>query len=306
VGEPTAVPEDIVLDPEFASLLPPHTPEELSQLEQNLLADKRARDALVLWKGRSILVDGYGRLPLCRKHGLPYPLVERDFADREAVRRWIISNQRGRRNLTPEWAAYIRGETYLAEKQSQGGTGANRHTKAPAEQSGKSCHSAKTEERLGAEFKTSSRTIRNDGDFAEAIDTLAQNCGDDARQQILCRQTPLTRKEVVQLAKEEPAEQRQALNEAVARKKAKQKRAKPPKAPKPAEAEEATASTGTKEETITVPKEPRACAKSLMLQLGPEAAAQVQQALARLLGSQAAEPGAGRPKGRRRRPVGAV
>src|SRR5262249_48203383 len=152
-----------------------------------------ARDALVLWKGRSILVDGYGRLPLCRKHGLPYPVVERDFADREAVRRWIISNQRGRRNLTPEWTAYIRGETYLAEKQSQGGTGANRHAKGPhdaAEQSGKTCHSAKTEKRLGAEFKVSARTVRNDGEFAEAVDNLAQTCGDEVRQQILSGETP--------------------------------------------------------------------------------------------------------------------
>jgi hypothetical protein len=288
-SEPTVRAEDIIFDDEFASLLPPRTAEEEAQLEQNLLAEKGARDALVVWKGHNVLIDGYGRRAVCQKHGLPCRTVERDFADRADVRQWILNNQRGRRNLTPGWEAYIRGAAYQAEKQPQGGTGANQHRPGcagPAEQTGKSCHPANTEERLAAEFKVSPRTIRNDADFAGAVDTLAKNCGDEARQQILSRQTPLTRKDVVQLAKKEPEEQRRALTEATASG-GKKTRTKSQEAPTRARATETT---------MTVPRAPQALAESLLRQLGRKAAAEVHQALGRLLGRQAAAPGTGRPK----------
>jgi hypothetical protein len=241
----------------------------------------------------------------------PLPEGRGAFPDREAAKRWVINNQRGRRNLTPERAAYYRGLIYLAEKQSPTGRPASKGTEAsglpqgPGEAGGKSCHRPKTEQKLADEFKVSARTVRNDAAFAKAVDTVAQNCGPGARQQILSGDSPLTRQEVIALADKDPEEQRRALNEAAAsgKQKARAARAKTPEAPLPAKTGGATAPTGTGQETIMVPKEPQACAESLVLQLGREAAAKVQQALARLLGSQAVEPEAGRPKGRRRRPV---
>jgi hypothetical protein len=94
----------------------------------------------------------------------------------------------------------------------------------------------------------------------------------------------------VQLAKNEPEEQRRALKEATASG-GKRARTKSPEAPTRAKATETT---------ITVPKEPKALAESLLRQVGRKAAAEVHQALGRLLGRKAMEPDTGRPKGRRR------
>jgi hypothetical protein len=51
---------DIVIDPEFAKLIPPLMDEELSQLERNIVNDGEIRDPLVVWgqgdKGRPIVL----------------------------------------------------------------------------------------------------------------------------------------------------------------------------------------------------------------------------------------------------------
>ena len=39
------------IDPEFKALIPPLSPEEYTQLEHNILAYKRCRDAIVTWDG---------------------------------------------------------------------------------------------------------------------------------------------------------------------------------------------------------------------------------------------------------------
>jgi len=49
----------------------------------------------------------------------PFKTIEKDFPSREAVKEWIIKNQLGRRNLTPEKIAYLMGKEY-EEKKKQG------------------------------------------------------------------------------------------------------------------------------------------------------------------------------------------
>jgi len=58
------------IDPEFASLIPPLTPEELAQLEQNILAEG-CRDALVVWdrSARALFKQGMGT---CKSDGCKY------------------------------------------------------------------------------------------------------------------------------------------------------------------------------------------------------------------------------------------
>jgi len=86
----------LTIDPEFKALIPPLAPEELAQLEANILADG-CRDPLVVWSG--LLIDGHNRHAICSKHGLTFQTVEREFADRQAAELWMIGNQMGRRNL---------------------------------------------------------------------------------------------------------------------------------------------------------------------------------------------------------------
>ena len=85
------------IDKEFASLIPPLTPDEYSQLEKNLLAEG-CRDRLVVWG--DILIDGHNRLQICTKHKIPYDVVSLKFADRDEAMKYIILNQFGRRNLS--------------------------------------------------------------------------------------------------------------------------------------------------------------------------------------------------------------
>jgi hypothetical protein len=91
---------DIIIDPEFAALIPPHKAAERALLEQSLKAEG-CRDALVVWARHNILLDGHHRLELCREHGIAYRIVEREFNCREDAGIWMCNNQRARRNLEP-------------------------------------------------------------------------------------------------------------------------------------------------------------------------------------------------------------
>lgn len=99
----------LVIDEEFKALIPALTADEYKQLEDNIVAEG-IRDALVTWQG--ILVDGHNRYEIAQKHGLEFDTVEKDFADRNEVIRWIILNQFGRRNLS----AYDRARLALKLK----------------------------------------------------------------------------------------------------------------------------------------------------------------------------------------------
>jgi N6-adenosine-specific RNA methylase IME4 len=87
----------MIIDPEFKALIPALAPEEISQLEANILAEG-CRDPLVTWQG--ILIDGHNRFAICSKLGLAFQTLEREFTDRSQVVEWIIRNQFGRRNLS--------------------------------------------------------------------------------------------------------------------------------------------------------------------------------------------------------------
>jgi hypothetical protein len=85
------------IDKEFASLIPPLSADEYSQLEQNLLAEG-CRDRILVWG--DILIDGHNRLKICTAHNIPYEVTALEFAGREEAIKHIILNQFGRRNLS--------------------------------------------------------------------------------------------------------------------------------------------------------------------------------------------------------------
>lgn len=94
----------IIVDEEFKSLIPPLSPDEYSQLEENIVRDG-IRDPLVVWhvpNGDDILIDGHNRFEISIKHaGIPFQIKRMTFDLRKDVIRWIILNQFGRRNLSP-------------------------------------------------------------------------------------------------------------------------------------------------------------------------------------------------------------
>lgn len=105
----------IMVDAEFKALIPPLSPEEYAQLEENCLRDG-IRDPLVVWAtnhGTQILVDGHNRMKIAAEHGgMHFDVVEKKFDTRADAEAWIIKNQLGRRNIT----AFVRSELALKLK----------------------------------------------------------------------------------------------------------------------------------------------------------------------------------------------
>ena len=102
---------ELIIDEEFACLIPRLSDEEFGRLETSILAEG-CRDAIILWSGKNIIVDGHNRFQICTDHRLSFSYVEKEFADRTDAKVWIIQNQLGRRNLTD----FARAELALALK----------------------------------------------------------------------------------------------------------------------------------------------------------------------------------------------
>ena len=87
----------IKIDPELKSLIPPLSPEEMAQLEENIMEDG-CRDPLVLWD--ATILDGHNRHDICTRNGIVFGTVRKSFSSRDDAKAWIIRNQFGRRNIT--------------------------------------------------------------------------------------------------------------------------------------------------------------------------------------------------------------
>jgi len=90
---------------ELEVLIPPLTSEEFKQLERNIL-EEGIRDPLVTWNG--ILVDGHNRYRIATEYDIEFVTVEKEFADMNAVKEWMVTNQLGRRNLQD----FVKGELH--------------------------------------------------------------------------------------------------------------------------------------------------------------------------------------------------
>lgn len=103
------------IDVEFQSLIPPLTFEEKEMLEESILSEG-CRDAIVVWN--DTIIDGHNRYEICKKHGIPFETVNREFESRNEVIEWIIKNQFGRRNLPLHERARLalRLKSVIAEK----------------------------------------------------------------------------------------------------------------------------------------------------------------------------------------------
>jgi N6-adenosine-specific RNA methylase IME4 len=101
--------ETVLIDEEFASLIPPLGDEERAGLERSLLRDG-CREPLTVWRqegSEPVLLDGHNRLELCRRHNLTYSLKSVELATRKDAKRWILENQLGRRNLNESQRALV-------------------------------------------------------------------------------------------------------------------------------------------------------------------------------------------------------
>jgi hypothetical protein len=89
----------IKTDKDFREMFLPQTPEENAILEVDIL-ESGCHTPLVVWKEQGILVAGYHRYDIFKKHKRKYKIRPISFNSREEVKLWMWSNQAGRRNST--------------------------------------------------------------------------------------------------------------------------------------------------------------------------------------------------------------
>jgi len=187
--------KNIVIEPTLESLIPPLREEEHAQLESNILKEG-CREALVIWQqkeGRYVLIDGHNRYGICQKHSLDFRVNLMEFDDLEAAKAYMVENQLGRRNLTPEQASYLRGVRYNQEKMGRGG-----YDRKQMAQNGPNGPKP-TSERLAEEYSVSKNTIKRDAAFAAGIDRLGEN-SPKLKREILAGNLRLKKSDVQQLA----------------------------------------------------------------------------------------------------------
>jgi N6-adenosine-specific RNA methylase IME4 len=159
--------DDIVIDAEFAALIPPLSAEERQQLEDNIVEHGGARDPLVVWgsDGTLTLLDGHNRYEICTRLGLPFDVHEMRFSSRDEAEDWIDKNQLGRRNLTADAFTLLLGRRYNRAKKAEhdGGKGKKRS-------GDQNDHHLKTADKLASEHGVGSATVRRAGKFAEEVD----------------------------------------------------------------------------------------------------------------------------------------
>jgi len=66
------------INPEFENMIPELTDDELSQLEENILAEGRIVNPIVVWNG--VIVDGHNRYKIAQKHPhIQFTVHEKEF-----------------------------------------------------------------------------------------------------------------------------------------------------------------------------------------------------------------------------------
>jgi hypothetical protein len=156
------------IDPEFRDLIPPLSDVELKQLHDNL-SNQGCLNPLIAWKEEFVLLDGHNRFAFCSNHEIVYEVKQLSFLSRDAAKDWIILNQLGRRNVSPDTAARLRGQLYLSRKKTVGAQDGNENRKNQFRQSG---GIETTAESVAKETGVSPRTIERDAKYAEACDKL--------------------------------------------------------------------------------------------------------------------------------------
>jgi hypothetical protein len=178
--------QQLTINPELKSLIPPLTAEEFKQLETNVLAEG-IREPIITWNGT--IVDGHNRYELAQMYDLPFNTLEMEFAEFCDAVEWMLNNQLGRRNLTELQKDYLIGKRYENEKKREGRPNAKLEQNVPVS----------TAERLGQEFGISHMQVKRNQDFAKGVDLIAK-VDSSKKDDILLQKSELTKSEIQQFS----------------------------------------------------------------------------------------------------------
>lgn len=201
-------------EPEYENKIPPLTPEEFMQLEENILAEGRVLVPIDTWNG--VIIDGHHRWKVIQKHPeIPYDVREHDFPDKWAAFDWMYKNQLGRRNLTENQRTYMIGKMYEARKNSQGGNHGNQYTKVANTQNGNlPNHKQGTAGEIAHELGMGNNTVIRAEKFAKGIDAL-RSVAPEVADKVLSGEVTTTKHAVSHLAKIPPEELKRAAKQMV-------------------------------------------------------------------------------------------
>jgi hypothetical protein len=200
-----ADPECLKVEPEFQRLIPLQSKEEYRALKESVKAEG-CRDPLLVWKGHGVVLDGHTRRDLCIEFKRQAKVREVELPDETAAAEFILQLQRQRRNLTREAMSYFRGAEYNAVKQQHGGSRRGRRPR------GQSDPLKSTARQLAERYGVSEKTIKRDGVFAQAIDTIVTDYGDPGvRRKLLGADVKLTSGLARWLLKKPPEERKAAV-----------------------------------------------------------------------------------------------
>ncbi|NBB31234.1 hypothetical protein [Cellulophaga sp. BC115SP] len=227
--------KELVVLEKLKKFIPPLAPDERAQLEQNILAFG-CKDPLIVWETKRsainpeasnpddvcyVLIDGHNRHEICQKFGLDFRVNLIEIPTFEQAQDFMIDHQLGRRNLSVEQMAYLRGMKYLALKQERENQELNRdktgkfksqETEAnyhggkvnPEGRSGQSDHHGKKEklsEQLAKEFNVGEKTIRRDADFARGLEMLPT----EIKNEVLQGKSSLNKTDIIEVGKTKDA-----------------------------------------------------------------------------------------------------
>jgi 16S rRNA G966 N2-methylase RsmD len=85
------------INEEFRDLIPPLTKEEYEGLEESVV-NEGCRESIIVWN--DIIVDGHNRYEICKNHDIEFSVTEKNFANTDDAKLWIINNQFSRRNIS--------------------------------------------------------------------------------------------------------------------------------------------------------------------------------------------------------------
>ena len=127
------------INPVFEKIIPELSQEEFAQLEENILAEKRIIDPIIVWDG--VIVDGHNRYKIAQKHpDIPFTTHEKQFENEDEVLVWICSHQLGRRNINEIQKKCLIATRYESEKKLDMFNG-NRYTLVDKSRGGPAGHS---------------------------------------------------------------------------------------------------------------------------------------------------------------------
>lgn len=202
--------EDLLIDEEFQSLIPPLTVEEYNQLELNILEEDEVRDPIIVWADHNIIVDGHNRYKVLKDHPtIRFRVTEKPFETRDDVIVWMCANQLGRRNISDTQRTILIGKAYEARKH-QGAVARGEHGRYIHTETSKD-----TRQEIADEFHVKISDVERSGRYVRGLSEV-EAAYPGTTHKIQTGELEVVKKDVMALTSMDEDDKQQAIDDIVA------------------------------------------------------------------------------------------